>query len=71
MAAIEHAVKLAQRIRGRRRARAEHEGGELLSRECEVRRCRGVRIRNHKHAVAQFERLDARFAFDSERERLA
>jgi hypothetical protein len=39
VAAIEHAVELAQRIHGRRRARAEHEGGEFLSRECEVRRC--------------------------------
>ena len=38
---IKHAVELAQRIGFRRRASAEHEGGELLPRELDMGRCRG------------------------------
>ncbi|MFN9960076.1 MAG: hypothetical protein ACK55I_43900, partial [bacterium] len=71
VAPIEDAGECDQWVLGRHRARAEYEGGDLLSRECEVVRCRGVRIGAHEHAVAQRELPDARVAFNGERERLA
>ena len=62
---------MGQSVGCRGRAGAKYERGEFLSRERVVRRCRGVCFGKCKHAIAQLERPDARFAFNRERERLA